>query len=225
MDTAILRNGTPPAAGRRSAFTLVEILVVIAIIAILGGLTVAGLQLAQEEGHIGAERHTIAMLRSNIGQFALELGDYPPTSLKTFGVKGNDINEGNESLFACLQTRKRNGPFLDDIDESRWQNYDGDKLSSAEVQKIKAELDWVRGGDRLLEYTDYWGNPYVYIHSSDYKKKFRYQGVDGTVFEVEAAKSDKTGGYAAPTSYQLWSLGPDGVNQNGGGDDICSWKS
>ena len=210
---------------RGSGFTLVELLVVIAIIAILAGISIAGLQLAQEEGHVGAERHTISLIRTGIEQFSQAMGDYPPTSLDYFKVKGNGINEGNESVFACLQTRKKNGPFIGHLDESRWQNLDGDKLSSTDLASLRATLDWTRAGDQLLEYVDYWGNPFVYIHNRDYGKKLKYKAADGSVFEVEAAKSPSTGGYAAPTSYQLWSLGPDGLNQNGDGDDICSWKS
>ncbi|MBN1441187.1 MAG: type II secretion system protein, partial [Planctomycetes bacterium] len=204
---------------------LVELLVVMAIIGILASISLVGVQLAIKQSHISAEEHTLAMLKVSIESFAREMGDYPPGSLTFLGLKSaGGINEGNESLFACLLTRKRNGPFIDDLDEDRWANLDEDRLSADDLAKIRKELDWVRKTDQLLEYTDLWGNPYVYVHHRDYGKKFRYQDADGNIFEVEAAKSSLTGDYAAPTSYQLWSLGPDGVNQNGGGDDVCSWN-
>ena len=82
----------------------------------------------------------------------------------------------------------------------------------------------MRGTAALLEYGDVWGSPYVYIPATDYGKKLRYQGIEGEPFEVEARKNPTTGTYCAPTTYQLWSLGADGVNQNGEGDDIVSWK-
>jgi len=76
----------------------------------------------------------------------------------------------------------------------------------------------------LTEYVDLWGAPYVYIHCRDYGKKLKYQLEDGTTFEAEARKNPTTGTYYAATTYQLWSLGPDGVNQNGDGDDVVSWQ-
>ena len=207
-------------------FTLVEVLVVIAIIAILGGLSMAGWQVAQETAYVNAEKHAITMIKVAIGNFGREWGDPPPNSLGIWKVKGNSINEGNESLFAHLQARKRNGPFLTDdgVDEDRWQNADGDKLSAGDLKKIRQSLNWTRTGNQLLEYTDFWGNPYVYIPREGYGKKFQYQDSLGRTFQVEASKNSQTGEYYAPTTFQLWSLGPDGENQNGGGDDVCSWK-
>ena len=73
-------------------------------------------------------------------------------------------------------------------------------------------------------YFDIWGNPYVYIHHRDYGTKFSYQSPEGLLFEVEAQKNPATGTYYAPTTFQLWSLGSDGENQNGEGDDIVSWN-
>lgn len=213
-------------AAGNAGYTLAELLVVIAIIAILAGLSVVGIQKAQEYSHTSAERHTISMLKVGINTFSQELGDAPPTSLRSFDLRSiNRINEGNESLFACLETRKKNGPFIEGLDEERWENTDGDTLTSSDLKKVVKGLDWARPGNRLLEYTDFWGNPYVYIHSANYGEKQQYQDGQGRIFEVEAARNPRTGGYAAPGSYQLWSLGPDGENQNGAGDDICSWKS
>ena len=37
-------------------------------------------------------------------------------------------------------------------------------------------------------------------------------------------KDDKTDNWHGLLSYQMWSVGPNGKNENGGGDDIPSWK-
>ncbi len=203
-----------------------ELLVVMGIIAILGGLSMVGVRTMLKHAHISAEEHAVTMLKSSITTFGQEWGEFPPTSLSALSIKsGAGTNEGNESLFACLLARKQGGPFAEDLDESKWQNYDGDKLSAPDLKKIREKLDWVRTSDLLLEYTDFWGNPYVYIHNSNYGKTYRYVDLEGNTVEVKAAKNSTTGEYAAPTSFQLWSFGHDGINENGGGDDICSWQN
>lgn len=219
-------TGPHPGVQGERGFTLVELLVVMSIIAVLAGLSVVGMRSVFERSHVGSVEHDISLFRTAIESFNQEMRDYPPTDLSSLGiVGGNRTNLGCEALFACLQTRKKNGPFLADLDDSRWSNTDDDALSDAALEKVKKVLDWVRDGKFLLEYTDYWGNPFIYIHNADYGRKFTYVLAEGTTVEVEAAKSEATGGYAAPTSFQLWSVGPNGENENGGGDDIVSWRS
>ncbi len=207
-----------------SGFTLIEMLVVCGIIAILAGLSMVGLQKARLSGQQTACSQDIQMLAARLDQFKNAFGDYPPTSLADIKIKGNGLNDGNESLFAFLLTKKRGGPFADDLKEDRWQNFDKDGVAGADVKILDKEIQWARGNQQLLEYTDIWGQPYVYIHSRDYTKKFKYQLEDGTIFDAEARKSPTTGTYFAPNRFQIWSLGPDGLNQNGEGDDIVSWQ-
>ncbi len=199
-------------------------LVVCAIIAILAGLTMIGLQSARRSGDESACEIDVQMICSRIQSLKNGFGDFPPTSLADLKVKGNGINDGNESLFAFLLSKKHGGPFGDDLKEDRWRNFDGDSVNAGDTKIIEREIKWSRGNAQLLEYVDLWGNPYVYIHSRDYGKKLKYQLEDGTVFEAEARKNPTTGTYFASNTFQLWSLGSDGVNQNGDGDDIVSWN-
>ena len=211
--------------GRRSGgFTLIEILVVLTIISILAGLSMYGLLKARKSGQETAVQSDIHMLGARIENFKNAFGYYPPSSLSSIGINGNNINDGNESLFAFLTTRKKGGPFADDLKEEGWVNADGDSLSQQQAKIVKDKVDWIRGTNDLLEYVDFWGNPYVYINARDYGKTFKYQPEGGVVFQVQACKNPTTATYCAPTRYQLWSLGPDGINQNGTGDDIVSWK-
>lgn len=210
--------------GCRGGFTLIELLVVCAIIAMLAGLTMVGLQKARLSGQETACSVDIQMLASRLDSFKNAFGDYPPTSLADLKIKGNGLNDGNESLFGFLLTKKRGGPFADDLKEDRWRNTDKDDVKGPDLKILEKEIQWNRGNAELLEYVDLWGQPFVYIHSRDYGKKFKYQMEDGTLFDVEARKNPTTGTYFAPSKYQLWSIGPDGLNQNGEGDDIVSWK-
>ena len=213
-----------PIRGSKLGFTLIEVLVVMAIISILAGLSLVGIQKGREYGETNAVKSDVLMLAARIRSFRSAWGDFPPTSLADVGVRGNTLNAGNESLFAFLLTRKHGGPFADDLPEDRWVNTDGDALTAAQRKIVRAQIDWIRGNDALLEHVDFWGNPYVYIRASDYATSFRYSTQFGDPFTAQAGKNGATGTYFAPTTFQLWSLGPDGINQNGGGDDIVSWE-
>ena len=216
-----MRSSDPAAQG----FTLIEMLVVLTIISVLAGLTLVGLQKARVSGDESATEQEIIMLASQVERFASAFGSQPPSSLSDMrGIKGNGINEGNECLFGCLLSKKKGGPFAVDLKEDRWKNADADELKGPDWKTIQKDMDWSRGTPALLEYVDLWGNPFVYIASRDYGKKLRSQTEAGEVCEVEARKNPTTGTWVANDRFQLWSLGPDGINQNGEGDDIVSWK-
>ena len=206
-------------------FTLVELLVVMSIIAILAGLSMTAIMYSGESGRISSEETRLQNLIVYAKNYETEHGDYPPSSLADFGVKGaNKTNDGIEAFYAALQTRRHGGPFIDDVKVDERSNTDKDKLSATQLKKIAARLDWTREGNQIFELTDLWGNPYVYIHSNDYKTVGQLQNSEGKLSAVRAVKDPDTGGYVHPTSFQIWSLGPNGVNDNGGEDDICSWK-
>jgi prepilin-type N-terminal cleavage/methylation domain-containing protein len=224
MPSPMVQAPKPRARARAEGFTLIELLVVMTIISILAGLSLVGLLKARKSGQETAAQAEVQMIVSRIMSFKNEFGFYPPTSLADIKIKGNGINDGNESLFGFLLTRKKGGPFADDLKEDRWKNADGDEVKGPELKILAKEIDWVRGNNMLLEYVDFWGSPFIYIHSRDYGKKFKYQAEGGDVFEVEAWKNPATGTYASPTTFQLWSVGIDEINQNGEGDDIVSWK-
>ena len=209
---------------RTDGFTLVEILVVISIISILAGLALSGVMSGKGSGEEGAVRHNITALVSAIEAYATETGDYPPSSLAAYGIRGNGVNDGIECLLACLQTRKHNGPFMGDLDPKLRTNVDGDILSKLQSNQVRKRLDWARQNDILFEYSDLWGNPIIYIHSRDYGKQFKVQGDEGVIL-VGAKRDPETDGYFKPTEYQIWSLGIDGKNDEyEEGDDICHWS-
>ena len=130
--------------GRAGGFTLIEMLVVLTIISILAGLTLVGLQKGRMWGDQSACQTDINALVARIGNFSNAFGDRPPSSLADIKVKGNGVNEGNESLFAFLISRKKGGPFADDLKEDRWKNADGDEAKGADVKAIQTAIDWTR---------------------------------------------------------------------------------
>ena len=73
----------------------------------------------------------------------------------------------------------------------------------------------------LFEIVDSWGNPYVYFAAVDYKnakKLGRYTLLNGTDVMCEPVKNDTTGEFRNVDTFQLFSMGPDGVP--GTEDDI-----
>ena len=215
-----------PGKGRREGFTLIEILVVIAILSVLSGLVLAGVNAAQKHAHVRATGQEILALVQAAENYNNARGDYPPSALSALKLKRTSVvNEGNRALLLSLLGRKKGGPFLQDLKEDRLANAGGDSLSAAELASLKKDLDIPQATPKLLEYIDMWGNPFVYIHNRDYKRaKNEYLDRDGNRVAVKAAWSEKLGTFQNPNSYQIWSFGPNGKNENGEGDDVASWK-
>ena len=214
--------------GRRRArgFTLVEVLVVIAILAVLSGLITVSVREARKFADLKIAKSGIQLLEQSALSYKNAFGDYPPTSLShsISSIKTNRTNEGIESLILHVMARKKGGPFHEEFSEDRLENFDGDRLPTKAQKKLKAEFNLAWNTPDLLEYCDLWGNPYVYIHHRDYslKKKQVVQTSEGITSAV-AAKSAKTGTFHKPSTFQIWSFGPNRVNDNGKGDDVTSW--
>ena len=73
---------------RAGGFTLVEILVVMSIISILAGLALSGVMSGRTSGEEGAVKYNITARVSAIEAYATETGDYPPSSLAAYGIRG-----------------------------------------------------------------------------------------------------------------------------------------
>ena len=207
---------------RTRGFTLIELLVVIAIIAGLAAVANPIIMKAKRKGAVTKVTSDIQQLTVGIESFMGRFGDYPPTSLaQMYEVAGNGIDSGIESVVLCLAARKRGGP-IQQFKEEDIENLDGDSIDSADAKEV---LDWFFGDDQLREFVDVWGNPLIYIHNNQYGETVTItHGVGDTRGTATAARSEEFGTFQSPTSYQLWSSGPDGTNENGTGDDIVSWK-
>lgn len=201
---------------------------VIGIIGVLAGLLVPTIGIAQRRSKISNTKNDINVLTVAIEHYEGRFRDYPPTELSILyeGETGNGLNDGIETLLAVL-TSKRDGPAcLTDIKEDQLANLDEDQIK---LNETYADLNWTFGDRQLREYVDHFGNPYVYVHNADYERSYRVTTVDGEKVTVRCRLSKETKAHHSPQSYQIWSLGPDGVNSGGhndddaGEDDIASW--
>ncbi|MFQ5653355.1 MAG: type II secretion system protein [Planctomycetota bacterium] len=205
---------------RDRGFTLVELLVVIAIIGVLAGILTPSLIIARKRSAMNNARQEIQRLTAALESYQAEHGDYPPTDMEEeYDAAGNGINEGIESLVAHLAARGLGGPFYE-FKEDALENLDGDALLDA---TLLARLDWFFGDSALREIVDPWGTPYIYLHNRDYERAFTVLDRGGKKATAQAGRSEKIATFHSPTTYQIWSAGPDLENENGDGDDIGSW--
>lgn len=206
---------------RREGFTLIEILVVIAIISVLMGLILPAIMKAGSKAKVVETTALIEKIKAALQGYEHDNGDYPPTSLKDAGFYSNSINDGIESLVVHLASKSKGNPYLE-IEEKYYENLDNDNIPNS------YPLDWFFGDRQAREIVDAWGNPLVYFHHRDYSKPKRHMTAyknltRKTVTGFKPGKSKKTAAYHSWSSFQIWSVGPNCENENGEGDDIASW--
>jgi general secretion pathway protein G len=99
----------------RPGFTLMEVLLVLAILVILGSLVVFNFARVQQRGYEDATKSQISMFEQPLHMFKLDIGSYPAT------------NQGLEGLIQVpsdlAAPQKWRGPYLDDeVPADPWGN-------------------------------------------------------------------------------------------------------
>lgn len=203
----------PRSAARRRGFSLIEILVVLALIGLLISIVATGALSFGEAGRITDARARIEALSVKIESYADRTGSYPPCRLAEVGIaEVNRINEGVEALVAALKARDYGGLRPNE----RWLgNLDGDTAKG---------VTFVDGSSALLEVLDPWDNPISYLASSHYGDECPYNtlGDPDVVETVRAVRNPLTGAYHRFESFQLRSAGPDGLFDTE--DDVANFE-
>lgn len=207
---------------RDKAFTLIELLVVMAIISILAGLTMAAIGGVRKNAQINAVKTQIKNLAQALTNYQTVYGEFPPTdyALVAGGVASGD-NAGIESVVQCLTTSLKGGPFYE-FKDVELGNVDADVRTGNPSTSMIVN-------PQMYEFLDFWGNPLVYIRSTEYAlvaagSYTTYKDNAGRPFTIIPATSGSTGNYQGTYTFQIWSIGPNGINENGQGDDVVSWE-
>jgi prepilin-type N-terminal cleavage/methylation domain-containing protein len=180
-------------------FTLVELLIVIAIIAILATLVVAGLGVANRQKDQTEAINTLSSIKTAIESYGFEEG-VPPGCGGPLTDESNDFPKLWTALMADPPDGGRGAPYFTSppkekivvVDEDAEGGFrplsDDDELADPKVPKLVL---------------DPWGNPYVYRCNLGQKKRqpfmkgkvydlysFGENGKDDTRDEVEGEEND-----------------------------------
>lgn len=209
-----------PQTDRAHGFTLIELLVVMGIIALLAGIAIPTIMSVRTAAKKSATGSTLQQMRLAMETYSGDFGDYPPSTLRDCGVKTNKLNDGIESLVACFLTEKQNGPYFD-FSSDRLINTDNDRVANFNKSTNRS--------GKAYEFSDEWGRPFIYFHNRDYERpqvanRYILDAASKRRISAKPQKDEKTDNWHGLFSYQIWSVGPNGRNENGGGDDIPSWK-
>jgi prepilin-type N-terminal cleavage/methylation domain-containing protein len=201
---------------RERGFTLVEILVVIAIIAVLSGIAIPVLSSVKTRQKATATKMLIERLKGAIEHYSDDFGDYPPSSPKLAGLPATGTDDGIKTLVRCLSTKKKSGPYFQFEDDVLKKDDSGRQVSGNPTDSYFATKD-------LFECVDAFGNALIYLHNADYKTGQKVELGTETV-QVSGVRSKKTNQYHDLTKFQLWSAGANGKNDQGDDDDVVSWS-
>ncbi len=136
----------------RAGFTVIELLTVLAIIGILGGLIMGAAQSARKQALVAKAKASISSLETALGMFQTDLGGYPTPSagnanlVNALSEKSGTYVIGTQSY--TLPTTDWSGPYM---------NFQTNEIPAG-------------------QFLDPWGNPYVYEAGTDHGTGADYTG-------------------------------------------------
>jgi prepilin-type N-terminal cleavage/methylation domain-containing protein len=208
----------PPVSSKRAAFTLIELLTVIAIIAVLMGLLFPALSAVKENARKVQAKNDIANIVAAVGAFNTEYSKYPVATPPATGDFTYDAKTNtNDKLFLILMAKETSSTPLNTRKIS---------FINPPIAKAPAGTALPKGGldpnSASPQWFDPWGKPYFVMMDTDYDNV------------LTPNPYTSAGPSPLPMGCVAWSLGPDSVKaaQTSGGDrtkdpykdDVLSWQ-
>jgi len=183
------------------AFTLVELLVVMVIVAILASAVLPVSNAVMRKVRALQARHNAIELRKAIGAYSTEYRRFP---VRDLGQNGADLETDSDSKLMNVLLASDKEAGLGGLNTRRRSFFSGRKAS--EGDKPRNGIDYESGGGGALY--DPWGNLYQLIIDTS---------------RDERCSDPSEPGETVAQDVLVWSIGPDGKDDRGEGDDVAIW--
>ncbi len=194
------------------AFTLVELLITITIVAILASLTAAGIINVINNANALKVRTVLIALKDGIGQYQTDYNRFPIDSTLA-GANGEDVPElltdGSNSLVDALMGIPPASSGTMDLNPKRMQY--------SEFPPANNGRHGLVGSSRPYKLADMYGQPYHILLDTNGDNQVKNPDANNTDPKISANQAAYL-----PTKVAVYSSGKDQVP--GTSDDITSWR-
>lgn len=214
---------------RASAFTLVELLTVIAIIAILMGLLFPAIAAVKENGRRAEARNNVMQIVTAVKAYNTEYGKYPRVQEdETTGAAAGDIAVGdtaanisvkNNALFNTLRAIEEGVNESHTMNPRRVPFFEGKAVQNP----AQPRSGFVEKGAQDLKgcFYDPWGKEFCVVMDADYDNKVSVQEYYSNVQKDESPRTGVVA-FALGKDNMLGEKGDKKLSKDA--DDIASWQ-